>query len=160
MKNLRLICLLLCSVLISTFSDAWAEKLPQYQLEGAGSATQGNYLVRVTVASKKNDLSDRDICIAAVHGVLFRGFSDPSNRLSQKPLAGSAAAEVKHSEFFDEFFGKDGSAASYASVLTGSRSTIKSGKEYKTSATVTVQKEALHKYLEDAGVLTGLNSIF
>jgi hypothetical protein len=37
---------------------------------------------------------------------------------------------------------------------------VKVGKQYRVTATVTVNKDQLRKDLEDAGVLKGLNSIF
>ena len=75
-------------------------------------------------------------------------------------MAGSAANEAQHIDFYSAFFDEKGSAANYASVLNGSRTIIKVDKKYKISAIVTVNKELLHKYLEEAGIIKGLNSIF
>lgn len=130
-----------------------------YEIEGAGTATQGNYLVRITVMSKKRDVTDAQLKCAAVHGVLFRGFVN--NGRTQKPLAGSMANEARHADFYSDFFDKKkGVAHQYGSTLTGSRNYIKVNKDYKVSAVVTVNKDALRKTLEDAGVIKGLNSAF
>lgn len=136
------------------------EGVPTYQIEGAGTATQGNYLVTVTVETKKKDVSDATLVKAAVHGVLFRGFSNPDGRRTQRPLAGSAANEAQHADFYKEFFGADGTASTYGTVVSGSRSVMKSGKVYKTKATVTVSKENLLRYLQDAGMVRSLNAAF
>ena len=64
-----------------------------YNIEGAGTGTQGTYLVKVTVITKDKKVSDDAIKRAAVHGVLFRGFTDTTVRRTQKPLAGSIANE-------------------------------------------------------------------
>lgn len=160
MKHLRLLCFLLYLTAFWQGSIINGKDLPEYEIEGAGTATQGNYLVRTTVLTKNKKISDKEIARAAVHGVLFRGFSDSSNRISQKPLAGNAANEAQHIDFYSAFFDEKGSAANYASVLNGSRTIIKVDKKYKISAIVTVNKELLHKYLEEAGIIKGLNSIF
>lgn len=132
----------------------------EYSIEGSGTSTQGQYVVTVTVVSKKKDLADRELAKAAVRGVLFRGFVDPFNNMAQKPLAGSPANEAQHADFYSEFFGDNGSAADYASVMPGSRRLAKVEKDYKVQAVVAVNKEALVKYLTDAGVIKSLNSIF
>lgn len=135
-------------------------ELPPYEISGAGTGTQGTYLVEVVVTSKNKSVSDDVLKRAAVNGVLFRGFSDTTSRKTQKPLAGSAANEAQHADFYKEFFGENGSAASYANIVSGSRSVTKSDKQYKIKATVSVNKESLIKYLQDMGIVRGLNSIF
>ncbi|MCM1290421.1 MAG: hypothetical protein NC207_00620 [Bacteroides sp.] len=128
-----------------------------YELEGAGTASEGSYLVKVTVITKDKKLSDTELKKAAVKGVLFRGFNNPATRVTQKPLAGSMA-EAQHVDFFKEFF--TSSAANYASIVSGSRQVVKSGKEYRVSAIVSVSKEQLLKDLQTAGIVKGLNSAF
>lgn len=153
------IVLLIASFLSPVDAKKKAEAL-SYDIEGAGTATQGYYLVTVTIHTNDKKISDKELCKAAVHGVLFRGFSSAENRQHQKPLAGSPAAEAQHADFYKEFFGDNGTAADYANEITGTRSVIKSGKEYHVSATMQVNKELLVKYLSDAGMLKGLNSAF
>lgn len=131
-----------------------------YEIEGAGTGVQGTYLVKVTVISKKSKITEDLIARCAVHGVLFRGFSNKELRQHQKPLAGSAMAEAKHADFFKDFFKEKGIARNYAASVNSSRQVVKSGKEYKISTIVTVNKEALHKDLETAGIIKGLNSGF
>lgn len=131
-----------------------------YNIEGAGTGTQGTYLVKVTVITKDKKVSDDAIKRAAVHGVLFRGFTDTTVRRTQKPLAGSIANEGQHQDFYNDFFNDGGNATSFANIVEGSRSMKKVDKMYHTSAVVNVNKESLHRYLKDAGIVKGLNSIF
>jgi len=136
------------------------EVIPQYEITGAGTGSQGTYLVNVTVISKKNNPDDDIIKRAAVHGVLFKGFSNKEHRQTQKPLAGSSANEAQHVDFYKNFFSESGSASGYASIVEGSREVIKSGKKYRVTVTVSVNKEELRSYLESLGILKGLNSGF
>ena len=131
-----------------------------YEIEGAGTGTQGTYLVKVTVITKDKKIADELIARSAVHGVLFRGFSNKELRQHQRPLAGSAMVEAQHADFFKDFFAKNGMAKNYVAVVGGSRQVVKSGKEYKISTIVTVNKEQLHRDLEKAGIIKGLNSGF
>lgn len=136
------------------------ENAMNYTIEGAGTGSQGTYLVKVTCISKKKNISDAQLRRAAVHGVLFRGFSSKEHRQHHKPLAGSAANEAKHVDFYKEFFGEGGSAVNYANTIAGSREVKKVDKEYHISAIVQVDKEQLLKYLQEVGTVRGLNSAF
>ncbi|MDE5634904.1 MAG: hypothetical protein K2I52_01185 [Muribaculaceae bacterium] len=161
MRKIWLIALL--TVMFSTvagFAKSKADNTLIYEIEGAGASTQGNYLVKVTYITKEKKIPDELLKKAAVHGVLFRGFSNPAQRITQKPLAGSAANEAQHIEFYKEFFGEEGNAASFASIVPGSKTVSKSGKEYRVGATITVSKENLLKYLQELGVVKNLNSAF
>lgn len=162
---MRYFCLLLLSAIafmLPFSADAKEDKnaVPEYTITGAGTATQGNYLVKVTVVSKNKNVTDNQLCRAAVHGVLFRGFSNSEKRQSQKPLAGSAANEGQHADFYQDFFKEAGLSKNYASIVQGSRSMKKVDKMYHVTATVEVSKEALLKFLQEAGVVKGLNSAF
>lgn len=141
-------------------AEAKDDKSLDYTIQGAGTATQGDYLVKVTLISKKKKVTNAQLCSAAVHGVLFRGFSNQQTRQSQKPLAGSAANEAQHADFYKDFFAEGGNAKNYADVMESSRSVTKVDGKYHVTAIVTVHKENLLKYLEESGVVKGLNSIF
>lgn len=158
MKKYVILAFLLSILIFPTVLKA--KEFPKYEIEGAGVGNQGCYLVKVTLFTNNRNADNTELLTAAVHGVIFKGFSDNYSHITQKPLAGSATNEAKHADFYKDFFSDNGSATSYASVIEGSRSVIKTGKRYKISATLTVRKEDLHKYLEEAGIITGLNSIF
>ena len=131
--------------------------MPQYDIIGAGTGVQGTYLVKVTMTAKKPDkVSDADLTKCAVHGVLFRGFS--GERQHQRPLAVSAANEQQHAGFYNEFFQQP--CLSYAVIEPTSRMVMKSGKEYKVSALVSVKKDQLRKDLTQQGILKGLTNGF
>lgn len=161
---MRKICLCLLVILGLFANHLEARKseveVPQYEITGAGTATQGSYLVEISVLSKKKTISDQQLISATVHAVLFRGFSNPNGRSFQKPLAGSASNEAQHSDFYKDFFSATGLSKNYGNVIKGTRSITKTGKEYRVSAKVTVEKEALIKYLQEAGVIKSLNSAF
>ena len=131
-----------------------------YEISGAGTGTQGSYLVEIALNSKKKNVDGLTLKRAAVHGVLFRGFSSQEHRQHQRPLAGGAANEAQHVDFYKEFFSEEGSAPQYASIVPGSKSITKSGKYYVIKATVTVNKEELQKYLSQSGVISNLNKAF
>lgn len=135
-----------------------SDLIVSYEIEGAGTGIQGTYLVQVTIVKEKATDVEVPLRMAAVHGVLFRGFA--GYRQAQKPLAGSAAAEAEHADFFSDFFSETGSAVNYASIVSGSTTVTKMSKNYQITATLTVQKDQLREYLEDAGVIKSLNSIF
>lgn len=149
----------LCAVILSALT-LFADNLPEYQLQGAGTGNQGTYLVTVSVLGKKTQINDDVLARCAVHGVLFKGFVEPSMRKTIKPIAGNASKEGEHADYFEHFFEKDGAAANYVTFVNSSRKVVKSGKQYKVSVTVSVSKDQLRKDLEDAGVIRGLNSAF
>ncbi len=144
---------------ILAFGKDYTEEL-NYEIEGAGVGAQGTYLVNVTVISKNPKVEDELIDRCAVHGVLFRGFSQEKTHRSQKPLAGSALIEQQYPDFFKEFFKKGGTAKNYVTAGTSARKVVKSGKQYRVSKVVTVNKEQLLKDLQNAGIVKSLNSGF
>lgn len=150
--------------LFAAIFDAEAKKPSDnqlvYEIEGAGTAQQGYYMVKVTLVTSDKKASDDLLKKAAVHGVLFKGFSSTEHRQSQRPLAGGLAAEAEHADFYKDFFGENGTAASYATVISGTRTLAKVGKEYRISENIMVNKEALLRHLSDAGVVRTLNSAF
>lgn len=144
---------------VSVFSFA-GEPL-EYEIKGTGTGMQGTYLVKVYVVSKKNkpDLDLLKKC--AVHGVLFKGFSDTDSRVKQKPLAGSILTEQQHSDFFEPFFEDNKAYLNYADLVTSQYEVVKlAKKQYKIGAVLSVSKEQLRKDLEQAGVIKSLGAGF
>lgn len=171
---MKKIALLLCAVLLfGAASQAQSKKKMdketmewRYEVEPAvGQGAQGTYLVKVWSYAKKSDVAIAQAPKNAVHAILFKGYGAYNNgavRIAgQKPIITDPAIETQNEEFFKEFF-KDGGAYSkfVALVGNGSPETIKVGKEYKVGVTVSVMKDGLRKYLEDAKIIKGLNSIF
>ncbi len=147
------------AILITLVAKA---ELPfQYEIECAGNATQGNYLVKVFVYHKKGKVTDEMLRRAAVHGVIFRGFTGgPQGCISQKPLVKNPSLEYDRNDYFSIFFKENGQANQYATVQNGTYERYKIKKNYKVGAIVVVNKDQLRTVLEDAGLIKKLSSIF
>lgn len=156
MKHRLLFTVLLA--LLSVAAMAKGDDPLQYDIEAAGSGTQGTYLVRVWVYSKSGKVSDADIKKAAVHGVTFRGFAAGEGSPAQRPIAPSPTVETQHADYFGAFF--KGPHEQFANIVTGSYRRTKLSKGYKSGAVVQVQKDALRHELEEAGIVRGLSSGF
>ncbi len=130
----------------------------KYDIEGVETGTQGTYIVKVYIYTKKSSVSVEDIKYAAVHGVIFRGFTGKGFS-AQKSLA-SPESEQQHADFYSSFFG-NGDYMAYANVINGAADRIRiTKKEYKIAAIVSVSKDNLRKTLESAGMIRSLNSGF
>ena len=70
---------------------AKGDEMPQYDITGAGSGTEGTILVKVYVYAKS--VKDEDLKRAAVHGVVFRGCSG-NQRGARQPSMAPAKAEA------------------------------------------------------------------
>ena len=71
MKRILSLIILLLAFFVGAMAKG--DKIPQYDITGAGSGTEGTILVKVYVYSKS--VKDEDLKRAAVHGVVFRGCS-------------------------------------------------------------------------------------
>lgn len=156
----RILLIVIAAMMVPFLAMAKKDDVISYQVEGAGTGAQGTYLVKTTVVTKNKNISEELIGRSAVHGVLFKGFSNADTRQHQKPLAGSPTVEQEHIDFFSAFFADGGDYINYVQVISNSRTVVKAGKEYKVSATVTVSKDQLRKDLENNGIIKGLNSGF
>lgn len=158
MKNISITFLLLFSLCIC--AQAKKDTSVKYEIESAGPAKTGTYLVHVWVYSKSGKVSEEKLKYAAIHGVIFRGFS--GDLVSERPLAKTPSVEQERKEFFEEFFSeKGGSFVNYASIVPGQmRKMQTSTGEIKVGTIITVQKDLLKQYLVDAGIIKGLNSGF
>lgn len=143
-----------------TASAGGKVEVPKYNIVSAGVGAQGTYLCKVSVYSKKGNTKDADFKRAAVHGVIFRGVAGGDGVATQKAMA-SPSTEYEKADFFKEFFADDGPYNSYANVVPNSITRAKTAnKEVCISAVVVVSKDELRKYLEKAGVVRGLGSMF
>ena len=124
----------------------------RYEIECAGNAIQGTYLVKVWTYSKKASVAENQCRKNAVHGVIFKGYGGG--------MASNPGAETQHKEYFDSFFSNGGEFQKYASIVEGTTETVKVGREYKVGVVVSVRKDDLRKALEAAGIIRGLNSGF
>lgn len=132
----------------------------RYEIECAGNAIQGTYLVKVWSYSKKASVAENQCRKNAVHGVIFKGYGGGQGCVSQRPLAPTPGIETQFEEYFDSFFADGGEFQKYASIMSGTTETVKVGKEHKVGCVVSVRKDDLRKALEAAGVIKGLSSGF
>lgn len=129
----------------------------KYDIEGVETGVQGTYLVKVFIYTQESSATVEELKYAAVHGVIFRGFSG-KGFAGQKAMAG-LETQAQHADFYNSFF-DNGNYMAYAEIINPAAGRIKVGKEYKISAVVSVSKEELRKALEKAGVIRSLNSGF
>lgn len=132
----------------------------RYEIECAGNAQVGSYLVRVWSYSKKASVAEDQCRKNAVHGVVFKGFSGGDGCVAQRPLAKNPGAEVENKVYFDHFFENGGEFQKYASIVEGTTEIVKVGKEYKVGCVVNVRKDDLRRALEAAGIIRSLNAGF
>ena len=133
----------------------------RYEIECAGNAVQGTYLVKVWSYSKKAAVAENQCRKNAVHGIIFKGYgSNGPGCVQQHPLANTPGIETQYQEYFDSFFAEGGEFQKYASIVDGTTETVKVGKEYKVGCVVSVRKDDLRKALEAAGIIRGLSSGF
>ena len=130
------------------------------EIECAGNAIQGTYLVKVWTYSKKPSVAENQCRKNAVHGVIFKGYGGGQGCVSQRPMVANPGAETQYVEYFDSFFANGGEFQKYASIVEGTTEMTRVGKEYKVGVVVSVRKDDLRKALEAAGIIRGLNSGF
>lgn len=152
----RVMLFVFLSLSFSTLNATLRITETRYDIEGVETGQQGTYLVKVYVYSKKNTVTIEEFKYAAVHGVIFRGFSGRGG--AQKPFA-KIAAQTQYADFFNAFF-NNGDYATYAQVVNPVADRVKVGNEYKIAAIVSVAKDELRETLETAGVIHSLNSGF
>ena len=132
----------------------------RYEIECAGNAIQGTYLVKVWTYSRNASVAENQCRKNAVHGVIFKGYGGGQGCVSQRPLANTPGVEDQYKTYFDNFFAPGGEFQKYASIMSGTTETVTVGKEYKVGVVVSVRKDDLRKALEAAGVIRKLNSGF
>lgn len=147
--------LLMLTVTLSVMAKG--DKMPKYDITGAGSGNEGMVLVKVFVYQK--EASDEDLKRAAVHGIVFRGCTG-NNSGAKQPAMASPETESSHAEYCTAFFAPDGECQNYASIIAGSYERVKTQKGYKCGAIVQVDKRSLRKTLEKAGVVRSLSAGF
>lgn len=156
----KVVMLLFAIVLSTSFTFAKKVKITEtrYDIEGVETGVQGTFLVKVYVFTSKPEATTEQIKYAAVHGVLFKGFSG-KGFATQKALAQSEI-ETQKADFFSAFW-DNGDYLAYANIVNAVADRFKvSNKEYKIGAIVSVSKDSLRKLLEDNGIIKGLNSGF
>ena len=70
----------------------------RYEIECAGNAIQGTYLVKVWSYSKKAAIAENQCRKNAVHGVIFKGYGGGQGCVSQRPMANTPGLETQFKE--------------------------------------------------------------
>ncbi len=169
MKNKRIIIIFVVCISMSLTTSA-QKKVDKksnedmtswkYEMECAGTGIQGTYLVKVWTVSKNRSKAIEQCTKCAVHGVIFKGFSDHSGKCTgQKPLSNSPSLESEKKDFFDRFFAEDGDYLKYVHN-TDAVEVFKIKEGFKVGSIVSVSKDLLRSDLEKAGILKNLGSGF
>lgn len=153
----RLLSLMIAFLFVTLGVMSKGDKMPQYDITGAGSGTEGTILVKVYVYDK--NVSDQELKRAAVHGIVFRGCTGNASGARQPAMA-SPTAETDNAAFCEAFFATDGQCQNFATIIAGSYDRVKTNKGYKHGAILQIDKTSLRKELEKAGVVRSLSSGF
>lgn len=160
----KLIIFLVCTLMMSA-AATWAKapQVTEVSITGEGVGNGGRPVLVVTCAAKKAaDVSDADLAVCAVRGVLFRGYADASKSSSfdsstNHPALVGADNEAAHADYFADFFGS-GAASTYVDILPDTRKVTKVGKVYHVSQMVQVNVPALRAKLEKDGIIRSLKT--
>ena len=129
-----------------------------YDVEYVKTTGDGIAQVKVGSYAKKANVATSEIRKDAVHAVIFKGYAGTGAGV--RPLAKDPDVQFTKADFFNQFFGGNDWERYVSDVQTGSMEAMKVGKEYKGSATVSVNVKLLRQHLEKAGVIRGLASGF
>ncbi len=162
-KLFLLLTLFICATLTAQKKDNERTMEWRYEVQCAGVAADGTYLVKVYTFTKRPRVAYEQAKKNAVHAVLFKGI--PGDRTSgcatQKPLCLNPNIEFEKKEFFETFFQNGGKFMKYVFESNNgnidSGDVVKAGKEYKIGILVTVSKDLLRKDLEAAGIIRSLS---
>ncbi len=169
MKIAKILCICLlifggCTLAFAGNQQKKADKDTEtwrYDIECAGTGSDGTYLVKVWSYSKKADVAAEQSLKNAVHGVLFKGITgQPGGCPSQRALIPNPNVQNEQRDFFAKFFSSKGGDFRKYAVATGTPERVKLKKEYKVGVTVSVAKDMLRRDLEAAGIIKGLGSGF
>ncbi len=170
MKRITLI--LMCLALIGTSATAQrrAKKKANketaewhYELENLAVGNNNTKVIKVWSYSKKADVARDQAPKNAVHGIIFRGAAENTDKRLMKvlPLTDNIFAMDTHKDFFDNFFGEGGDYRRYVTVSEMSPEVRKIGRrQYKVGVIVNIDYNGLRKALETASVIKSLSSGF
>lgn len=163
------ICTLLVTNVFAQKKKAENETLEfRYEAEATtGQAVQGYVLLKVYTYSKDKNVALTLAGRNAVHAVLFKGCADNNDNArikGTKPIISNVNAYEENKKFFEEFFKESGNYQKYIQLVNngipGPGDIIKVGKEYKVGVKVLVNKTALRKAMEEAGIIKALGGGF
>ncbi|MBO4978076.1 MAG: hypothetical protein J6C67_05095 [Muribaculaceae bacterium] len=135
---------------------------PAYDIEIAGQADGGRYLVRVTTVLDKNQKNDAREWLRrlAVDGVMFHGLAPAGGYSAQAPLIADPLVRSQKAEFFTAF-NNEKLYNNYADLENSSIIMTKlPKKKWEVSALITVDKENLLHFLNEHGIVEGFGNLW
>ena len=159
-SKIVLFCVMTACMFAGCKTVAPANSYGRYEIECAGTGTQGTALVKVWVYGNENDIDFDVLKRYAVHGVIFKGYAGGKGCTPQRPMATNPKLEQERADFFNSFFVTDKLYNKYASEVGGTIERVKVRKEFKIGAVISVSKDLLRKDLETAGIIRGLGTGF
>lgn len=117
----------------------------------------GSYVIRVQVRARNAAIAFTDGQRKAVEEVIFSGVKAGSNGISDlKPLCFDLNAREKYEDYFNVFFQDKGEWTKYASLKDKRTNTTRyqrDGRQMVESVTVTVDRAALKKRLQEDHII-------
>lgn len=168
MKISKILSACLAVLMLGTFSvqaqtkkqqkDTWNYK---YEIQCAGTGTDGSYMVKVWCYSKQKKLNPMQAGQCAVHGIIFKGVTGGLQGCPSQPaLVRDASVRETHADYFKKFFAPAGDYGKYVLSVASKVDRIKTKGAWKHGVVVQVAKDQLRKDLEAAGIVKGLSSGF
>ncbi|WP_298632106.1 hypothetical protein [uncultured Porphyromonas sp.] len=158
-KILYLLCI---SSLLLALSGCKSTANYGYELHSLAVGSQGSSLVKVYSYGRTQDKAIQQAKRDAVHGILFKGVPGGAG-VSQQPALVKPNEQAEHESFFKKFF-DSGEYLRFVSLSSdgtvSAQDRLKVGNMYKVGVAVSVQKDALRKYLEEQGVIKKLDFLF
>lgn len=159
MKSIKLLLLFLVTTLLGACGTA---KNYSYEIHCLGVGTEGSALLKVYSYAGTQKKAIEQAKHDAVHGILFKGVVGGAGCYNQPPIVKPSELDANQS-FFKEFF-ESGEYLRFVNLSSdgtvSAKDRLKVGSRYKVGVAVSVQKDALRKYLESRGVIKSLNFLF
>lgn len=136
----------------------------RYEIEAVGTGVQGTYQIKVWSYSSNPNIAIEQAKKNAIHGVIFKGFAGARGVSGQQPMTTNSNLYNERADYFEPFFATGGKYLQFinltnnGAIAYGDRQKI--GKEYKIGIVVSVNKDALRRELENAGIIQKLGGMF
>jgi hypothetical protein len=161
MKHIFLFLAFIITVANVSYSQGKRAADYNYEVQFIRTGLQGTELFKVYTYGKSEkecfELAKED----AVRAIIFKGIPGSGSGYAMLTEAGG---EDKHRAYFDEFFGSRGKYLNFVAISNdgsiGEDDRLRVGKKFKIGVIVSVQKAALRKELEAAGIVKKLDQGF
>jgi hypothetical protein len=135
-----------------------------YEIEPVGVGQDGTKVFKVWGYGKKVEDAVMNAKEAAVAACIFKGLPGGQGSAPTPPICSEPNAEVKHEQYFDNFFKVGGKYLQFIALTNdgdpAGEDRLKIKKGYKVAIYVQVMYDALRKQLEADGIARRLDSGF